>query len=428
MSKEKVQINDAVKSALKESIKTGNKHQDDNLKGYNRLESMLFGQTDEYKRAVVNTEISTGILGSSNNKRPLDYILGKVIDKKIHGFGDEIDFDSKIVDLLIENGAELSPEGSIKLLDHIYEKGIKGVEPRDDYLRNAERELFKRLIAMPSMAKYIKEYIQDDKNKDLAMKALHNGHAEAVPGLIAAGANQAMDLGDKQMQESGLRSQIFQRATSAYKGKTLQDDDEKLTAVNVEKIDGWNVLADVAAQMVIDRNAGTASKVNYTEIARDLVANGANIETVDMNVSTTKDNGQAGGHKIIHKDMLAILKDNIDFQQDTKKRAGAKKDFDLMKDALREGQDLLKAKILEDRIKRAAEIGGYKVLLDDAVHMLKKAVGIQVEETERDRLREKQKDIGRALRASGSLSSSVYNVVTRNVNFEKTKDQGKKGR
>lgn len=61
-----------------------------------------------------------------------------------------------------------------------------------------------------------------------------------------------------------------------------------------------------------------------------------------------------------------------------------------------------------------------------------KAGGVKLakskEEAERDRLREKQKDIGRALRASGSLSSSVYNVVTRNVNFEKTKDQGKKGR
>lgn len=416
MSKEKVKIDDVVKNAVKDSIKTGNNHQDEDLRGYNRLRSMLLGQSDEYKRAVVNTDISAGI-GGIANKRPLDYILDKVLGRKVqYGVDEGIDFDSRIVDLLIENGAELSESGKGKLLKHISENGIRGVKPRNDRLREAERELFQKLIAMPSMA----EYIQKHPDKELlAMNALQNGHLEVVPGLIAAGATQEITLGKKNLIESGLREEIFNKASSAYNGKTLQDGDKDLKVDNVTFINKWNVLADVAAQMVIDRNVDADGREKYTKIARDLVANGAKIETVDMHVSTNGENKEI--HKEIHKDMLAILKDNIDFQGTPKKRAEAKKDFDLMKDALREGQAALKAKIIEDRAKR----GGYKVLLDDAAHMLKKAVGMDVKETERDRLREKQKDIGKALRASGSLSSSVYNAVTGNVNFKKTKNQGK---
>jgi hypothetical protein len=387
-----VGITDALRNALKNYIQTGNDK--DGVVGI-----VLQGK-NELSKKLVNTKLSTGKIGASKNN-PLDYILDKVMKGKVNGTADDnIQFNPELVDSLIENGAELSEEGKDKLLGHMAKKDNIHYD-----LGETEAQLFKRLVAMPSMADHIKG------DKDLVMKTMYNGHAEAVPGLIAAGANQEMNLGDKKLEEEGLRKQIFDKATSSYKGKALQDGDQELQVDNVIKIDNWNALADISAQAVIDRNAGKDSKVNYIDLAKDLVANGAKIGKVKMVVST-EGNGE---NKIIHKNMLDILKDNIKSQKTPENKAAAKQDFDLMKDALREGQAALKVKIIEDRAKR----GGYKALLSDAAHMLKKVVGIQVEETERDRLRNKQKDIGKALRASGSLSSSVVNVVTGNVNLKK---------
>lgn len=374
---------------LKEAIKQGNKE--------------IFNNPTV--KEVINADFSTGRIGKTTKKKPLDYILDKVIKGKVNGTADDnIRFNPELVDLLIENGAELSDDGKRKLLDH-----IAGSKVSNDKRGEVEVQLFKRLTAMPSMADYIERY----EDKELVMKAMHNGYEESVPGLISAGANQRIGADDiDEVENTKCQDAVLKKVNEAYVKKSLLDDDRELTISNVYKVDGWDALADIAAQTVIDRNSGAETRGNYTELAKDLVANGAKIGKVDMEVSTSV----LDGDRKIHKDMLGILKDNIDFQTDPKKKAAAKQDFDLMKDALREGQAALKTKIIEDRAKR----GGYKVLLEDAAHMLKKAVGMDVKETERDRLREKQKDIGKALRASGSLSSSVYNVVTGNINSKKS--------
>lgn len=373
---------------LKEAIKQGNKE--------------IFNNPEV--RGVINAEFSTGRFGATKKKKPLDYILDKVMKGKVNDTADDnIRFNPELVDLLIENGAELSEDGKNQLISRIAkEDNIH----HDEEKKKIEVQLFKKLIAMPSMADYIESY----EDKELVMKAMHNGYEESVPGLISAGANQRVDV--EGVENTQCQNAVLKKVNKAYDKKSLLDDDRELTISNVYKVVGWDSLADIAAQTVIDRNSGVETRGNYTELAKDLVANGAKIGTVDMEVSTSV----LDGNRKIHKNMLDILKDNINFQTDPKKKAAAKQDFDLMKDALREGQAALKAKIIEDRAKR----GGYKVLLDDAAHMLKKAVGMDVETTERDRLREKQKDIGKALRASGSLSSSVYNVVTGNINSKKS--------
>lgn len=342
----------------------------------------------------------------------------KTFNRVVDAVGDKTGFFKTKLGLLIQkagtNPTTLTDEEQEKLIDHIVSVN------ENPYI---EIEILKKLI--PLAAAEITR--RDDKNPgELVIAAMQNCYPELAPDLIAAGAAQEMAIGERVANQikkkegnhkeiTPVEKKVFEHAKEVCKGK---NSPKGVKIDNVVEIDKWTPLMDVAAQIVIARNnEGKEIAVDYAGIARDLVANGAKIEKVTMKVSTDS----KGLHEEITKNMLDILKDNIEFQKTDEAKALAKDDFDKMKDALREGQAILKAQIITDRVNRAAKIGGYKVLLDDAVHMFKKAVGMGVEETERDRLREKQKAIGRALRDSGSLSSSVENVFSGNFGSKKEK-------
>ncbi len=318
------------------------------------------------------------------NELPLDYILRKIQEDQLSA--DKIISYLKIVDLLVEKRAELLDENKQKLNEKI-----------------AARD--------------------DAKTGELVIRAMQNGYPELAPVLIAAGAAQEMEIGEldntsskfknKNKTPNDIEQKVFSNLGEVYNRKTVESDKESVTISKVASVSNWTLLAELAVQMAIARSNGKDTST-HVAIAKNLVANGAEVKEFTKHLYDSK-----GQYYSRNGNMLDILKDNIDFQETPEKKKEAKQDFDQIKDALREGQAMLKAQIIADR----AERGGYKALLDDAVHMFKKAVGVGVEETTRDKLREKQKAIGKALRESGSLSSSVANVLT--GNFGSKRDKGR---